>query len=395
MRVIIDARRKEGLPDAVGYYRTFPREPSPAGDITIERNKIVALNPITLELLLDQLTIALDTKEREVMVVCHAFGEERDPARQRLLLGGLNIPLERGSHEVAEAGHLKRIQELGPIIARGDHVAQMPQQTQNQVDQKLAAWRDFFIQDHVADVRPGDAFTLAEAKKQYDEFLQGQLTNVLRLKSQSTLRTLITKGNQVRAHGFDRIEFRACDLGTANNDRDETMKIVARFFGAKRVLAPRTETFFLRPAELVKVQDAFYFFEFLNTGTGPFNPSSRIPTRNFERLRTSLSAERTFSAPLGFNIVAGFRLQITPDVRFSFALRIWEPVRFHFRAVFGSPGRRNAEMFLNLCVMPGARFTGLSFPLAGFWNVHTHADARPFVLPNENGYRDLISEAKV
>src|SRR5438874_12825147 len=69
MRAIIDAT---GLPQAVSYYRMFPREParSSEDDMTIDR--IIPVHHITLEAVLDQMQAA--KAEREVLIVAH--GEE-------------------------------------------------------------------------------------------------------------------------------------------------------------------------------------------------------------------------------------------------------------------------------------------------------------------------------
>src|SRR5947208_12550064 len=70
MRAIIDAT---GLPQAVSYYRMFPREParSSEDDMTIDR--IIPVHHITLEAVLDQMQAA--KAEREVLIVAH--GEAR------------------------------------------------------------------------------------------------------------------------------------------------------------------------------------------------------------------------------------------------------------------------------------------------------------------------------
>ncbi len=61
MRAIIDAT---GLPQAVSYYRMFPREParSSEDDMTIDR--IIPVHHITLEAVLDEMLAA--KAEREV-----------------------------------------------------------------------------------------------------------------------------------------------------------------------------------------------------------------------------------------------------------------------------------------------------------------------------------------
>src|SRR2546430_1566764 len=70
MRAIIDAT---GLPQAVSYYRMFPREParSSEDDMTIDR--IIPVHHITLEAVLDQMLAA--KADREVLIVAH--GEAR------------------------------------------------------------------------------------------------------------------------------------------------------------------------------------------------------------------------------------------------------------------------------------------------------------------------------
>jgi hypothetical protein len=81
VRVIVHTG-EHGLEEAADYYADFPWEPSPAGELIMDKSQIVEVNNATLDLVLDE--VAKVTAGDVVMLVCHAYGE------------GLLMPLAKG-----------------------------------------------------------------------------------------------------------------------------------------------------------------------------------------------------------------------------------------------------------------------------------------------------------
>lgn len=368
MRAIIDARSR-GLPDAVTYYRTFPREPSPAGDIQIEVNKLVALTSTSLEVLLDAMLTAIAAREKELMIVCHAFRD--DPSTGAV--GGILIPMEPNTRNFAEGQHLEELLRIGPLIARGDAIVAMPETNDAETKAKLKAWEEFLTTNNIVNIQ--GQFTTAQAKGAYDNWLSGEATKVLRLSSVTVLRKLITKGNQVRSTGFSRLEFRACNVGNSPN----ALQTLAKYFGAKKVLAPKVHTFFLSPLAPRQLGPHLLASSFTDNPAGPFGGRTAERLKKFK----SGAGETSFPFVLCLHLVCSCWM-------LHFVLRIWEVERPNFQWVCASDSPIATQWFLNLRVMPGASFGGGSFPLAGLWTLPTKGATNPFSLPNDSGYRDLI-----
>src|SRR3990172_12162553 len=105
MRAIID---RTGLPEAVNYYRMFPREPSVTPAFDMRLDNIVAVDNITLDILLDRLTEALDAREDQVLVVAH--GEPR----------GFLMHIAAGSNVSAMRDAFTVIMDTGAALREAD-----------------------------------------------------------------------------------------------------------------------------------------------------------------------------------------------------------------------------------------------------------------------------------
>src|SRR5262245_66673310 len=71
-RLIIDGSH-EGLQHAPGYYRTFPHEPSPAGDLDLQGVPPTVMNTPSAETALDEMIHA--GQGATVMLACHAWND--------------------------------------------------------------------------------------------------------------------------------------------------------------------------------------------------------------------------------------------------------------------------------------------------------------------------------
>lgn len=217
MRCVID----KTVVNAETYFKTYGREPSPAGVITVSAQELSAVDDLDLKTVLTEMK-TLGAKG-ELLVVTHSNPK------------GLKMPLVKGGN--AAAAELKVMEAIVGIssgIARREAIRSLPSA------QKFKAWQAWFKTfdpgvklDDSAETSP-DWEDFAE--KQYDAWHDRQGRQILKLPSpKQDLADLISLVDAVRKTGFARLEFRACRIGT---DKD-SLKTVADFFNAKKVVAPK------------------------------------------------------------------------------------------------------------------------------------------------------------
>jgi hypothetical protein len=106
--LIIDART-DGLPDAPAYYRAFPLEQSPLGEISLSGSRTTAMMNSSLDTALAEMLKA--GAKGVVVLVCHAYS------------GGLLLPIATGGQTAfAVKGNLDIIDK---VIAAAADVAQI------------------------------------------------------------------------------------------------------------------------------------------------------------------------------------------------------------------------------------------------------------------------------
>ncbi len=298
-RAIIDA---SGLPSAAPYYQAFPREPSPAGAMKVERSKTVALANIHLGAVLDQM--ARVGTGGVVLLVCHGVST------------GLLIPLAPGGGLDATADSLEVIATVGTIHDESKAIRAMPEKTDDEKNAKLAAWREFFRRRKIVEIT--GEFTLREAAKAFQDWLNNQGKRLL--ISSAALLALVTKSRAVQAKKLKRVEIRACSAGK-NKD---TMKVLKAFFGCEALLAPKATTFYLTP---IFVDSVANWPSVVHWDPG-----------HLERLRGG-----RLPGPLGRLTPENLRAQGKRRFFFgkhaAFTMSIWEIAAFKF-AGMGAAGRR-------------------------------------------------------
>jgi hypothetical protein len=97
VRVIVHSG-EHGLEEAADYYAEFPWEPSPAGEMTLDKSHIVKVNDATLDTVLEEMAKA--GVGDVVMLVCHAYIE------------GLLMPLAKGGRLPAGRAAITRLLEV-------------------------------------------------------------------------------------------------------------------------------------------------------------------------------------------------------------------------------------------------------------------------------------------
>lgn len=345
MRAIIDA---SGLPQAVSYYRMFPREParSSEDDMTIDR--IIPVHHITLEAVLDQMLAA--KAEREVLIVAH--GEARGLI--------MHLTAKRSVSALKEA--LDLVSRVGAALARRAAI-----RAQSATDQ-ASSWGAL-----AEELKPGSvqgAFTVHEAEAWFGRWLADQAALVT-TGGAHDLEHLIHKMNAVREARFERVEVRACKLG------DEALESLCKFFGAGRVCAPSVGTFYVwvhpliaRPATLARWEHVY---------GGP----ARSPV--YGRGAGPTARQYDVYVPGRRNPLDGL---IVPD---AFDMRVWEtsrhPHRYASQAAAGSWSYVKAWVDEN--IMPLSRYQRGSFVLAGMWIFGR--GSQPFAAPLDREYREVLA----
>ena len=354
MRAIIDAT---GLPEAVSYYRMFPREPArdAGGDMTIDR--LIPLRHISMDAVLDQM-IAAQT-EREVLIVAH--GEPK----------GLIMPLTPGHAHGRPASSaiqecLDLVSLVGAALARRAAIRAQPAADQ------VASWAAL-----VDELQPGGvraALPVHEAETWFGRWLADKGGGGLRglnLGGAPALERLVGKMNAVRQARFERVEVRACKLSA------EYLESLCRFLGAERVCGPSVGTFYVwvrpfvaRPATLTRWERVF-------GGPAQSPVYRRGPGPTAQHYDVYVPGRR--------NRLDGL---IVPD---AFNIRVWEtssrPHKYASQAAAGS--WPHVKAWVDEYIMPLSKYQRGSFVLAGMWTFGR--GARPFAAPLDPEYREVLA----
>jgi hypothetical protein len=118
-----------GLPHAAPYYAVFPREPSPAGHLTINSSLIHGDGNPTLQSVLDEIARTVPGG-RTLLLVCHATAVDKDEST-----AGLLIPLShRAKAPSVSAVALTIVMNAAKAYAVANLIRPMPEKTSE--DQK-------------------------------------------------------------------------------------------------------------------------------------------------------------------------------------------------------------------------------------------------------------------
>ena len=123
-----------GLGVAAVYYKQFPWEPSPAGDLDLKDAKIVEVNPMTFDQLLVEL--AKSPPGGTVLIVCHAH----DESGSVLQSSGLFMLLAPGAGVFAIDDAFQLLTEAGAANKRAKTIRDIPSKTAEEKKAKTDAW---------------------------------------------------------------------------------------------------------------------------------------------------------------------------------------------------------------------------------------------------------------
>jgi hypothetical protein len=384
----------DGLPDAPGYYRMFPREPSPAGAMTLSPGMTTVLATGNFEAVLDEMLKA--SAGDVVMLVCHAYSD------------GMLLHLTGGSSALIEKGTIERLEKIEAAEKEAGAIGALPSE-----EKQVAAWKKLI--DRLAPGSIQGSFTSAEGQAFYEKWLDVQAGD-LRLTGKSpraVLRRLLDKIKRLRALQLSRVELRACNLGSS----DEGMKAAKRLFGCKQLLAPSTGTFFMSRLPVFTLPQLADFFQERAKHPRVRSPNPRgAPALDRRKMlgllhtgttRTFTGNELTIIGTIVEGGMGRFGIGLLPVIGpdTTVAVAIEEVSAFHYRGFTAAKGSAGATTptwkyvaeFLGNFVMPGTSYSSGLFPLAGFWTpdrvwpASVDAEDRvPFLLPNEKQYLDFI-----
>jgi hypothetical protein len=222
MRAIID----ESVPSASTYYKTYLAEPSPAGDMILSADSITTFDHLDLKKLLTEM---MDVGPGgELLVVTHS-----SPT-------GFLMKLWPDAGSSLLFSLMDKIQETAEGLRRREAIRPLPGQ------QAPEAWQKWFGEfDPGIKLERDFATNPAWQKyveKQFDRWFEERGKVVLKLRhGVNDLKELLVLLNSVRQLGFNRIEFRACQIGA---DKKAMVKI-AEFLKVKTVVGPKNvQTFY-------------------------------------------------------------------------------------------------------------------------------------------------------
>jgi hypothetical protein len=382
--LIIDGSH-DGLKEAATYYRAFPHEPSPLGELSFSKDNIKVMHPNA------SLDIALDEMLKVgaggiVVLVCHAYTH------------GLLLTLATGNDEVfADIDNLATIDK---VIAAESEVSKI-RALQAQSGQNQAAaekWKQL-----LNSLQPGwvvGTISVDEGAKAYSQWIRGW-AKTFKFKDASHLVSFAQKVVRLRTLKLSRIELRACNIGSD----DTTMEAVRKFFGVDHLTAPIVGTFFgMVPVFAMAPENGVSSaIGVIGAGRTP-GPTQRLPL--LLQARDGALMAQTNHSRRGFvpveNIAYDARIPSSLGPRhYQFILTVDEVAAFKysfFAYVVTSPNSRSPNWkivreFLAEWVMPGSTYTTGSFPIMGLWTADEGMPDMPYVLPNESGYLMCIEQA--
>jgi hypothetical protein len=221
------------------YYEKYLREPSPAGDITIGTQDILATDDLDLKLLLEEMK-KLGAKG-ELLVATHSNPK------------GLLMKLIKGGGASAEFGVMEKILEASDGIRQREAIKPLSGKA------KAKAWQEWF-KKFDSGIKLEDGYETNDkweefVEQKFDEWFTRQGATILKLPNgKRDLGDFIKLVDEVRKLGFGRLEFRACRIGT---DKD-SLKKVGEFFNCEKVVAPKeVRTFYghIAAIDIVNAKD--------------------------------------------------------------------------------------------------------------------------------------------
>ena len=333
MLALIDA---SGWPEALAYYRMFPREPSASPALDIHIDKIVPIERITLDKVLDEMLAVGEDDGNEILIVAHGTVEEGNS-------GGLSMPLAEGCSVDAMRKEVRAVTEAAVAVREA---ASNP-----------LGWTRF-IENPLDRRRVQDSATREQGPALLQEWLQARARSLDLTKER--LLDLVAKRNLVADRALQRVEIRACNLGSF----PDAMRALREFFGAGSLLAPKVITVF-GSLRVHILEDANQYQGWIQShgGAGASDAFAETESAN----------GRCFGE--------------------AFCLRIQEasPESYRFELEAAALSELAVQSWVGECIMRGSAFSGSgALKVAALWTLGQQGHSQPFVLPGEEAYRGLI-----
>jgi hypothetical protein len=390
-----------GLEHAPAYYAAFPQEPSPFGILTFTAARTVSMDAGAASLFL-ALNELVKAGSGAAVLVCHAFKS------------GLLLPVAPGGGSVfATIDTMDTIDKLTVFDVTHDQIRAMPQTNDDERKAVVTRWGPFYTSlgwppGATPLPLPAD-FTDLQAERVYQQWFSSWMTR-LEFRNPADLRELFKRVKTMRAAHLDRLELRACNIG----GDAATMDRVRTFFGCNKLTAPTKGTFFgfvpVSPLDVVRrprgthgptasaiplghndardatVSSGLVARTDTTRGFLFFSSVLSIPDSSQQRLPRFVTP--FFDDSSGIELFHGFR----------FVLRITEVRAFHYTIQAWAAGSSRApspdpdiiRQFCGDVFKAGTNFRATNLPIAGLW---TPGSAKPFVLPLETEYLQLIAQS--
>lgn len=391
VQVIVHTGNK-GLGPAVDFYKQFPWEPSPAGEMTIDPKNITSLQDATLQGVLDAMAQA--PAGGNVLLVCHA---EKN---------GLLMPVAKGAIGSAGQTELAKLLELSALQQKVKRIHAMPNGTDEEKKAKVNAW---FELHRGIDSEPAfEGATLQQLEQNYVKWLEDVAQDELFLRGKSPradLVKLIQSMETVQSRRFKRVELRACDIGGSTT----AMETLKKFFGCQKLLAPTVTTFYLKALPIHNLGTfSNRYHQDHKTGNyrspGPIGTKYKDPgdyvidvVRPNPGNRIFWDVEYGYIPPenAGPGPLKNDGGTTTIKLKRRLASMLVEEVqKYWFRGSLGIWNTQGltdqAQKFVKDFIMPASKYTGGDLNIAGFWT--PGSTNLPWILPNDPEYIDQIKE---
>jgi hypothetical protein len=390
-----------GLEHAPAYYATFPQEPTPLGEMLTFAPARTTRMDADASLFVAVLALARAGRGAAVLV-CHAFSD------------GLLLTVAPGGRSVfATSGTMDTIDKLIDFDATHDQIRVMPHSDDTQRKAVIARWEALFkvLQwpAGATPVSPPANFTDAQAENVYQQWLS-RWTTTLEFRIPADLRELFKRVKALRAAHLDRVELRACNIGSTPAAMDR----VRKFFGCDRLTAPTKGTIFgfVPVSPLVVVRrprgargSTASAVPLGHSDSTDAAASSALMTQT-ETTRGFLFFSSTVSIPNpGQGRLPRFAIPFFDEGTlvelfhgFRFVLRITEVRAFHYTIQAWAAGSSRApapdpDIVRQFCAgvfRADTAFRATNLPIAGLW---TPGGSKPFVFPLETEYLPLIAQS--
>jgi hypothetical protein len=333
MHALIDA---SSWPEALAYYQMFPHEPSASPALDIHIDRVVSIQQINLESVLDEM-LALDEEDDAILIVAHGTVEEGDP-------GGLSMPLAASCAVDAMRNEVRTLTEAATAVREA---ASNP-----------LGWTRF-IENPLDRRKVQASATREQAPVLLQQWLQTRARNLD--LTQERLLEIVAKRNQVVDRVFQRVEIRGCNLGAF----PDAMSALREFFGAQVLLAPRVIAL-CGSLRVQILEDPIQYQGWIQSlgGAGAAGAFAEMETAN----------GRCFGE--------------------AFCLRIQEttPESYRFELEAVALGEQAVQSWVEDYIMPGSTFPGSgALKVAALWTLGHSGHPQPYVLPGEEAYRGLIA----